>query len=509
MGELNELQTLNERNLTKVSEVKVVKPLTDKQKKSQWTPMLIFASLCSTMGTAVPTGYCVGVMNSPGVFIRQWCNEMFILNYDIHLSSEGLDLVFSGIISIFLIGGAVGSFLGAIVANKLGRKRSLLICGILYFLGGLCFYTCRLLYSFEVLICGRFLAGIASGITTTVLPMYHSEIAPLALRGTLGVFCVIGLNTGLVISQFISLSSVLGNYTQWHIALSLYVVIVCLCFTPYCLYPESPKWLAVVKADRNEAQLQLQRLRGAKVRMEDFTQEMDIMDEEAKVTENVRGFCDVLKDKKLLLPLVLVCAFQGGQQLAGINAIFYYSVSIFQKAGLSDKAAEWANVGSGCMNLVTSLFVPYLMAKVNRRPLMLTSSMFCGIFLLGFAILLQYIDYVSWFAMACIACIFFYITFFQFGIGPIPFFIGSELFEVSPRPVAMSLGSLASWSCNFAVGMTFPTIQNMWGSFSFLPFALSCFVVFFLTLFYLPETRGRNPSDVAAIVAGGFRSKVL
>lgn len=85
----------------------------------------------------------------------------------------------------------------------------------------------------------------------------------------------------------------------------------------------------------------------------------------------------------------------------------------------------------------------------------------------------------------------------------------SELFEVAPRPVAMALGSVSSWSCNFIVGMSFPTLQNMWGSFSFLPFSIMCAIMFLLTKFYLPETRGRNPSEVAPLVANGFRSKVL
>lgn len=84
-----------------------------------------------------------------------------------------------------------------------------------------------------------------------------------------------------------------------------------------------------------------------------------------------------------------------------------------------------------------------------------------------------------------------------------------ELFEVSPRPVAMSMGSLSSWSCNFIIGMTFPSLQNAWGSFVFLPFSIACFVMFLLTKFYLPETRGRDPSEVGPLISKGFKSKIF
>ncbi|XP_061401259.1 solute carrier family 2, facilitated glucose transporter member 3-like [Musca vetustissima] len=503
MAESNELQILNEAKYFKGTCEKRVESLPDKH-NGQWTALLIFAGYCSTLGTAVPAGYCIGVMNSPGEFMRAWSNRTLELRYNVQLSKTNLDLLWSAVISIFLVGGAVGSFAGAIVANKYGRKRCVLICGCLFCIGAVCFFCCRVLNSIEMLILGRFVVGLAAGLTTSSLPMYLSEVAPLELRGSLGVFCAVGLTAGVVVGQVFSLRTVFGNESQWHIALSLYVVLVVVCFAPCFLYPESPKWLYAVKGDREEAHAQLMRLRGGNLKEDDFANEICSAEDE----EDACGYCDVLKDKRLLLPLVIVCVYQGGQQLSGINAIFYYSVSIFRRAGVSDQAAEWANLGAGSLNLATSLLGPFLMARVNRRPLMLISSLLCSIFLLSFALMLNFIDDVAWFGPGCIACIFLYIFSFQFGVGPIPFFIGSELFQVSPRPVAMSLGSLSSWCCNFAVGMAFPTLQNLWGPFSFLPFSITCFTIFLLTKFYLPETRGRNPIDVAHLVSQGFRSNV-
>lgn len=73
----------------------------------------------------------------------------------------------------------------------------------------------------------------------------------------------------------------------------------------------------------------------------------------------------------------------------------------------------------------------------------------------------------------------------------------------------MALGSLSSWSCNFIIGMSFPTLQNAWGAFVFLPFACVCFGLVALQKFYLPETRGLESSDIAPLVRDGFKSRPL
>ncbi|XP_014102926.2 solute carrier family 2, facilitated glucose transporter member 1 [Bactrocera oleae] len=483
--------------------------LVDQQQDNagQWTKQLAFVGYGATIGSAIPAGYCVGVMNSPAEFMRSWCHQTLIERYDWHLGEMGNNILWSTIVSIFLVGGAIGSLTGAKVANRFGRRSSFLYCGVFFIISAMLFYTCRMLRSVEALIIARFLAGLASGLTTACLPMYLSEVAPLSMRGVLGVFCPMGLTAGVVISQIFSLRGVFGNADQWHLAISLYIVLVLICYAPMNCYLESPKWLYIMKGDKVGARQQLEKLRG-NVTENAINREILEMEAEANAKNQVSSYKAVLSDPKLRLPLIIVCAYQGGQQLSGINAIFYYSVSIFLKAGLSATAAEWTNLGAGSLNLAISLIGPYLMARFNRRPLFLFSTFFSGVSLMAFALLLYFIDYVPWFAMGCIACIFLYIFFFQFGLGPIPFFIGSELFEVAPRPAAMALGSVSSWVCNFIVGMLFPTLQELWGSLVFIPFSLVCTLLFILTKRYLPETKGRDPSHVVQLVANGFKSNI-
>lgn len=97
----------------------------------------------------------------------------------------------------------------------------------------------------------------------------------------------------------------------------------------------------------------------------------------------------VLRAPELVLPLVLVCALQAGQQLSGINAVFYYSNSVFRTAGLDDVQTQYATLGCGCVNLATALLSVSFVNGCGRRVLMLLSSLsacFC-LTLLGTSII--------------------------------------------------------------------------------------------------------------------------
>ncbi|XP_017865211.1 PREDICTED: solute carrier family 2, facilitated glucose transporter member 1 [Drosophila arizonae] len=487
--------------------VEITPQQTEINQKQTWSKLLLLVAFATTLGAAVPTGYCIGVINAPATLMKSWCNETVHEKYGSWMSPGGLDVLWSSVVSVFLIGGAIGSLGGAGLANKFGRKACLFICAVLFIIGAVLFFFCRAAKSVEMLLLGRLIVGLASGLVTATQPMYLAELAPPAQRGTLGVFCGVGVTGGVVVGQVFSLADIFGTAERWHYALSAYVLLIIVCYLPSLLFPESPKFLYVIKSNREAAKRELMRLRGPDaIKLVD--QEIAIMQAEVNDDMQSSSFGDVLRDKRFLLPLIIVCCFQGGQQLSGINAIFYYSVSIFTKAGFSEQNAQWANLGAGCLNLCISLLGPLLMATCKRRTLMMLSSSICSIFLFSIAFVLYYIESVSWFAWACIVCIMGYIFFYQFGLGPIPYFIGSELFEVAPRPVAMSMGSLASWACNFIIGMAFPSLQSAWGAFVFLPFSITCVLLCLLTKFYLPETLGRDPSEVAPLVAKGFRSKI-
>lgn len=161
--------------------------------------------------------------------------------------------------------------------------------------------------------------GLASGLTTSCLPMYLSEIAPLQLRGTLGVLCSMGLTGGVVVGQIFSLQEIFGTVELWHYSLSSYVVLVFICTLPYVYFPESPKYLHLV-GDRDGAIRELKKLCENDDLLNDEIEEMNHNGTDNQPEEK-RNVLSILKDPALFLPIIIVCSLQGGQQLSGINAV--------------------------------------------------------------------------------------------------------------------------------------------------------------------------------------------
>lgn len=87
--------------------------------------------------------------------------------------------------------------------------------------------------------------------------------------------------------------------------------------------------------------------------------------------------------------------------------------------------------------------------------------------------------------------------------------LAAELFEVPSRSAALSLGNQVGWGCNFLVGFLFPAMYSLLGFWIFIVFSVFSSLLYLLTKLYLPETRGREVSQVAELVSRGFRSKVL
>ncbi|XP_068896897.1 solute carrier family 2, facilitated glucose transporter member 1-like isoform X3 [Tenebrio molitor] len=484
-------------------EISVVRP--------SWTKVLILAGVATTIGSSLPVGYNIGVVNSPAGVIKAFCNSSVQSRYGSVLDRGSLDFLWSTIVAIFLVGGTVGSLGGSFFADKAGRKGALIVSSVIGAVAGILFFASKVANSVEMLIGGRLLVGISSGLITSVMPMYLTELAPRPLRGPMGVLCPLGVTFGVLVGQVLSLSQILGNENYWPHLLACYLLPLLVCSVVLIFLPESPKYLFIIKKQPHLAIKQLAYIRDVKEELLDG--EIQELKLEEQDNDDDKGdswnIWRVLTDRSLLLPLLLVCSLQAGQQFSGINAVFYYSVEIFQKSGLSLENSQLATIAAGCCNLFMAILSIPVMAKFNRRTtlqLSLTTTTFFLV-LLGIAIILT--SQVSWMSYLSIVGVLGFVICYGIALGPIPYFIGSELFEVGPRPSAMALGSMANWGGNFVVGLFFQIMLTYLGAGSFFIFAAVVVALFFFVRFYLPETRGRDPAQIALLCKQGFSSRPL
>ncbi|XP_071446206.1 solute carrier family 2, facilitated glucose transporter member 1-like [Hetaerina americana] len=474
------------------------------KRKEEWTFMLFLCGFVTNVGACIPIGYSIGVLNTPQAIIRDFCNSTIQYRYGIVMGISEMNVLWSAIVSISLVSGMAGSLSCSWLADKYGRKTTLLLSVIIGTVAAILLTSSRWALSVEMLLIARLLLGFAGGLVTGVSPLYLTEIAPMGLRGFMGVLCPMGLCAGVLIAQIFGFSFMLGNESSWHYLIGLYIILTLPSIALFLHLPESPKYLFVVKGLEDKGINELIRLRNAgcdelKEDLEELYRER-AHQEENKIGGQF-GIAQVIKTPQLRLPLLLVVSMQLGQQLSGINAVFYYSMTIFEQAGLGKSGSEIASVAAGAINMTMSLLALKLVGCFTRRTLILTSCISAASCLVILLLVILYIDSFWWMSYLSIVAVLAYVFCFGLGLAPIPFFIGSELFEIGPRPVAMALGSMANWGGNFAVGMTFPLLQQWLGPWAFAPFALS---VGFLALFlnaYLPETKGLDPVKVSLMFA--------
>ncbi|KAM8714316.1 hypothetical protein ACLKA7_014446 [Drosophila subpalustris] len=472
--------------------------------RAGWSPFLLLICIELTVGAVLPVGYCFGVVNAPADFIKVWATESANSHYSTKLNDGEVTLVWASIVSIFQIGGICGSLCAASINSRMGRRGTLQLSGLIFMISGILHFFCRQANSLELLLLGRLVGGVASALVYATQPMYLVELAPLELSGSVGVFTCIGITGGVVVGQIFSFDFFWGDKSHWHWALSAFMLFVVIGLLPLCLFPESPRYL-ISKGNQEMTKAALMKLRRSQALADKELAEMEATSKSTKETMTMK---EVICDAKLKMPLIIVCSFHFVQQGSGINAIWYYSVGIFTGAGFTTPMALWFNFALGVLNFAAALCGPFLMTHFNRRILMLLSCSLSAVFMVLLSLGLYFSDSVQWMSYICIIFLSMYILTFNLGLGALPHFIGPELLITSPLPAVMAFGSLFNWSTNFIIGMIFPIMNNYIGPFAFLPFAVICIYGFFLTYWYLPETRNRTPEEVAPLLENGFKSKI-
>ncbi|KAG7519541.1 solute carrier family 2, facilitated glucose transporter member 1-like [Solea senegalensis] len=457
--------------------------------------------LMMAVGTAVigslQFGYNTGVINAPQSTIESFYNETWFSRFSEHIDQGTLTALWSLSVAIFSVGGMLGSFSVGLFVTRLGRKNSMFVANVLAFAAAACMGFSKLAESFEMLIAGRFIVGVYSGLSTGFVPMYVEEISPTSLRGAMGTLHQLGVVIGILMAQIFGMESILGNSTLWPLLLGftlLPAVLQCV-LLPFC--PESPRYLLIDCNEESQARSILVKLRGTddvSDDMQEMREECQQMKREKKVT-----ILELFRSPTYRQPLFVGVMLQLSQQFSGINAVFYYSTGIFEKAGVSQPV--YATIGTGVVNTVFTVVSLFVVERVGRRPLHLIGLMGMAISAVCLTIAMALLEQLRWMSYVSIAAIFSFVAFFEIGPGPIPWFIIAELFSQGPRPAAIAVAGCSNWSANFLVGMGFQYVEQLFGPYVFIIFTVMLLGFFVFTYLKVPETKGRTFDEIAA----GFR----
>lgn len=388
-----------------------------------------------------------------------------------------------------LWGTVFGAMFGGIPNDKLGRKNTLIIIGILYTVSALGSALVSDPWLFAIF---RFIGGLGVGASTIAAPAFVSEIAPANRRGSLVALYQLNIVFGILlafVSNFLIIKFVELDSWRWMIGIEALPAILYTIFVTRV--PKSPRWLIMNKGDIEKAR-------------EVFSLIYSKDEVESQIRQVRESISDTPREKESLftskfkVPLLLAFSISMFNQLSGINALLYYAKRIFAEAGLGEDAALLSTVGIGIANLVFTLLGVFLIDKLGRKQLMYIGS-------IGYIATLVSTSMAFFFGWSSIipASLFLFIGAHAIGQGAVIWVFISEIFPNHIRSYGQSFGTSVHWWMAAIVPAMVPMLFASIGpGFVFAIFAICMVGQLLFVAFFMPETKGVSLEELQSQLTG-------
>jgi len=386
------------------------------------------------------------------------------------------------VMSSALWGTVIGALLGNWPCDHFGRKRTLVIIGVLYLLSALGSALAQDPYTFAIL---RFIGGVGVGVSSIAVPAYISEIAPAKVRGRLVATYQFQIVFGILIAF-------LSNYLlaeliveDWRLMLGIEALPALAYLLMVLKAPESPRWLLLHRQNETEARQVFTELNSE-----------NIEETIVAVKQDMRSHNqDSLFNYEYRFPILLAFLLAAFNQLSGINFIIYYAPRVFDMAGLDASAALLSTTGVGMVNLVFTMLGVSLIDKLGRKSLMYVGS-------IGYILSLATVTWAfgtNAGGTVVVAAVFVFIAAHAIGQGAVIWVFIAEIFPNTVRSKGQSLGSGTHWVFAALITLIMPQVLASFSTaqvFGF--FTLAMFLQLLFVRFMMPETKGRTLEDVSA-----------
>ena len=421
-------------------------------------------------------GYDTGVISGALLFLRT----------AFHLSNLMLGVV----TSLALAGAAIGAGFAGPLSDRYGRRPILIVTACIFVVGGLVSAFAPIL---TVLLVGRLLVGLGIGGASMLTPLYLAEIAPARERGALVSFSQLAVTVGILVAYLVGYAFAASGSWRWMLGLGAVPGVIL--GVSMLFLPETPRWLAG-HGRLDEARGALKRLREAGT---------DLEPEMRQLRADLRPSVKTLPTSRLdhraaRLPLIVGIGLAVFQQVTGVNTVIYFAPVIFQASGLSSaSAAILATAGIGVVNVAMTIVAIWLVDRVGRRPLLLggLAGMGISLCLLATAFLLGKGAYLGFMTAGSLAI---YVGCFAIGLGPVFWLLVSEIFPLAIRARGMSAATIANWTANLVVALTFLNLTDLLGRPGvFFLYATLTFLALVFAYVLVPETKGLSLEAVEAL----------
>jgi SP family galactose:H+ symporter-like MFS transporter len=389
------------------------------------------------------------------------------------------DHMIEWIVSSMMLGAAVGALGAGWIAATLGRKRSLILGGVLFVLGSL---LSGAAWSPETLIAARVILGLAIGLATFTAPLYLAEVAEQHIRGAMISLYQLMITIGILVAF---LSDTAFSYSgNWRWMLGIIALPGVLFLLGLFLLPDSPRWL-MMRGRKREATEVLQKLRGDAGQV---AREVADIEEQLKTPQ--RGWHLFLQNRNFRRSVGLGVLLQVMQQFTGMNVVMYYAPRIFQDMGYATSAQMWFTAIVGLTNVLATFIAIGLVDRWGRKPILYTgfTVMALGMGLVGTMMHLGIVGHVE--QIFTVAMLLLFIVGFAMSAGPLIWTLCSEVQPLKGRDFGIGCSTFTNWVANMIVGATFLTLLNSVGNAAtFWLYAALNAVFLVITFFLIPETK--------------------
>ncbi len=398
-----------------------------------------------------------------------------------HLNTKGAEQ-YSAILAL---GGVLGALLSGMFTRTLGRKKSLILAGLIFTLGSI---ISAFLPPFAVFRTCRFFLGFGVGIASFTTPLYLSEIAPTSIRGSMGTLFELMITIGIFL---ISATNVYIAYFFVNPQISLPLMFLVIAFFAVLMLvgsivlPESPRWL-MLKNRKTQAGKVLQRIFNTQQEVN-----LEIEEIEQVLEESQGNFFKLIFQKHFIKILFIGIFLQIFQQLVGINMIIYYAPTIFGYAGMKGLLAMMT---VPTVNMLFSFPAISLIEKWGRKKLLYAGAviMLISMVTIGFTF---YIIVIS--KIVLLIAVIIYIFGFAFSWGPVAWIVCSEIFPLKGREVGITITTMINWIFAGLVMRYALSFMDTFGKPSlFYLFSAFCVLAIIFVALFLPETKGITLEEI-------------
>jgi len=423
------------------------------------------------------------------------------------LSKSAVALTSANIVSCYQAGAFFGAFFAYPAGHYLGRKIGLTIFATVFTLGAGMMLGANGARGLGLIYGGRVLAGMGVGGASNLSPIYCSEVAPPAIRGRLvGLYEMawqIGGLVGFWINYGVS-ETMAPSHEQWIIPFAIQLVPAGLLFVGALVIRESPRWL-FSRGRRDEGIKNLCWLRKLPADHIYMQEEIFAIDNALEYQRSTVGlgfwqpFKAVINDRKTTYRFLLGGSLFLWQNATGINAINYYSPTVFKSIGITGTNTSLLTTGIfGVIKTIVTLFwLFFLIDKLGRRALLMYGAVagsVCMWYIGGYIAVAKPAEHptanISNGGISAMAFFYLWTICYTPSWNGTPWVLNSEMFSQNVRTLAQAFAAANNWFWNFIIARFTPQMFNSMGFGVYMFFAslMICAAVF--VFFLVPETKG-------------------